>query len=228
MVWFLRKTSSLQMDSQSWQKGQEYLEVLKVGSLVWIMKWHSSILSSLTVSFLCGSFHAWSNFQSVVVALLKQRRRTAVLKCGFCHDGLKRFMSLNYFEKFGAGNVFYPCMFPFMFLQMGHLGECPVTLQATDGFSPVWILSCLCKLAFWLKALPHSAQSNGFSPVSVCTISLSWCSLDVAGSTFILAPSSSSSDWLHVGNCSVISFPYNARLPPWLRFLFRGCSKTMR
>jgi len=47
-------------------------------------------------------------------------------------------MSLNYLSNLEQENVFYPCMFPFMFLQMGYLGERLVTLQADK-----WLLSCV-------------------------------------------------------------------------------------
>ena len=38
-------------------------------------------------------------------------------------------------------------------------------LEQANGFSPVWILTCICKLQFSVNDLSQLEQANGFSPV---------------------------------------------------------------
>ena len=47
-------------------------------------------------------------------------------------------------------------------------------LEHVNGFSPVCILSCICKFTVLIKALLHMEQANGFSPVLVlsCIVKL--------------------------------------------------------
>ena len=47
-------------------------------------------------------------------------------------------------------------------------------MEQTEGFYPVWVLSCTFKLPLWLKAFSHLEQANSFSPVCIlsCTFNL--------------------------------------------------------
>lgn len=46
--------------------------------------------------------------------------------------------------------------------------------RQTYGLSPVWVLSCICKVCFCIKPLPHVWQTNGLSPVWILWCIIKW------------------------------------------------------
>ena len=116
-------------------------------------------------SFLCGSFHALSEYHYLQMTGHIWNRQMAFLLCGSSHDVFKVPLSVNDWSHLEQANALFSlwilsCSFkvPLLLNVLSHFKQ-------ANGLFPLWILSCSFRVPLSANDWSHLEQANGFSPV---------------------------------------------------------------
>ena len=140
-------------------------------------------------SFLCGSFHALSEYHSLQMTSHIWNRQMAFLLCGSSHDVFKVPLSVNDWSHLEQANGVFHALSKYHSSWMScHISNGQMASLLCGSFHDFqittickwqvtfetgkWSLSCSFKVPLQLNVLSHFKQANDFSPVLI----LSWFS----------------------------------------------------